>query len=109
MVRLPAGSSRRYSNSCRPEQAPERRIVARSGMCGGSRLTRPNPRRGRDIMRKLRGMMYRMDPVQIAVVGVGGWGKNLARNFHQLPDANLKYVCDLDQKKLDQGARQLPG
>ncbi len=50
-----------------------------------------------------------MEPVQIAVVGVGGWGKNLARNFHQLPDANLKYVCDLDQKKLDQLARQLPG
>ena len=50
-----------------------------------------------------------MNPVQIAVVGVGGWGKNLARNFHQLPDANLKYVCDLDQKKLDGVARQLPG
>ena len=50
-----------------------------------------------------------MDPVQIAVVGVGGWGKNLARNFHQLPDANLKYDCDLDQKKLDQVARLLPG
>ena len=50
-----------------------------------------------------------MDPVQIAVVGVGGWGKNLARNFHQLPDANLKYVCDLDQKKLDALARQVPG
>src|SRR4026208_2550767 len=54
-------------------------------------------------------MMIRMEPVQIAVAGVGGWGKNLARNFHQLPDANLKYVCDLDQKKLDQVARQLPG
>ena len=50
-----------------------------------------------------------MDPVQIAVVGVGGWGKNLARNFHQLPDANLRYVCDIDQAKLDLLARQLPG
>ncbi len=50
-----------------------------------------------------------MDPIQIAVVGVGGWGKNLARNFHQLPDANLRYVCDLDQGKLDALARQLPG
>src|SRR6185295_1002126 len=54
-------------------------------------------------------MMNRMDPVQIAVAGVGGWGKNLARNFHQLPDANLKYVCDLNQKQLDLLARQLPG
>lgn len=50
-----------------------------------------------------------MDPVQIAVVGVGSWGKNLARNFHQLPDANLRYVCDVDRAKLDQLARQLPG
>jgi predicted dehydrogenase len=50
-----------------------------------------------------------MDPVQVAVVGVGGWGKNLARNFHQLPDANLRYVCDVNQSKLDLLARQLPG
>jgi predicted dehydrogenase len=50
-----------------------------------------------------------MDPVRIAIVGVGGWGKNLARNFYQLPDADLRYVCDLDQAKLDQVARQLPG
>jgi predicted dehydrogenase len=50
-----------------------------------------------------------MDPVRVAVVGVGGWGKNLARNFHQLPDADLRYVCDIEQAKLDQIARQLPG
>ncbi len=50
-----------------------------------------------------------MDPVQVAVVGVGGWGKNLARNFHQLPDANLRYVCDLDLAKLESLTRQLPG
>jgi len=50
-----------------------------------------------------------MDPVQVAIVGVGGWGKNLARNFHQLPDAALRYVCDIDQAKLDGVARLLPG
>src|SRR3970040_1411667 len=50
-----------------------------------------------------------MDPVQIAIVVVGGWGKNLARNFHQLPDATLRYVCDIDQAKLDGVARLLPG
>jgi predicted dehydrogenase len=54
-------------------------------------------------------MISRMEPVQIAVAGVGGWGKNLARNFHQLAEARLRYVCDLDPKKLDQVARQLPG
>lgn len=46
--------------------------------------------------------------IEVAVVGIGGWGKNLARNYSQLPEANLRYVCDLDQKKLDQAARQYP-
>ena len=39
--------------------------------------------------------------VRVAVVGVGGWGKNLARNYSQIPDAKLRYLCDLDQEKLD--------
>jgi predicted dehydrogenase len=38
--------------------------------------------------------------INVAVVGVGGWGKNLARNYSQIPEANLKYICDLDEKKL---------
>jgi predicted dehydrogenase len=38
--------------------------------------------------------------VNVAVVGVGGWGKNLARNYSQIPEAHLKYICDLDEKKL---------
>ena len=40
------------------------------------------------------------DRISVAVVGVGGWGKNLARNYSQIPDARLKYLCDLDDKKL---------
>jgi predicted dehydrogenase len=32
----------------------------------------------------------------VAVIGAGHWGKNLVRNFAQLPDADLRYVCDLD-------------
>lgn len=47
--------------------------------------------------------------VEVAVVGIGGWGKNLARNYAQIPDANLRYICDLDQAKLDQSTRQHPG
>lgn len=38
--------------------------------------------------------------INVAVVGVGGWGKNLARNYYQIPEANLKYICDLDEGKL---------
>ncbi len=38
--------------------------------------------------------------VSVGVVGVGGWGKNLARNYSQMPDATLRYICDLDDKRL---------
>ena len=47
--------------------------------------------------------------IQIAVVGIGGWGKNLARNYFQIAEANLRYVCDLDEKKLAAAREQYPG
>ncbi len=40
-----------------------------------------------------------LEPIGVAVVGVGGWGKNLARNFAEIAQAHLKYVCDLDEKR----------
>lgn len=40
------------------------------------------------------------EKVNIGIVGVGSWGKNLARNYSQIPSANLRYLCDLDQSKL---------
>lgn len=46
--------------------------------------------------------------IQVAIVGAGNWGKNLARNYYQIPNCTLKYVCDLDQKKLEQIRAQLP-
>lgn len=47
--------------------------------------------------------------IQVAVVGVGGWGKNLARNYFQIAGCRLKYICDLDEKKLKQMLLQVPG
>src|SRR5262245_64712886 len=47
--------------------------------------------------------------VKLAVVGVGGWGKNLARNYYEIPGASLKYICDLDQNKLEALRLQLTG
>jgi len=47
--------------------------------------------------------------IEVAVIGVGGWGKNLARNYYQLPEANLRYICDLDPAKLEAMQRQYPG
>ena len=39
-------------------------------------------------------------PVNVAVVGAGHWGKNLVRNFANLPECRLAYVCDLDPNRL---------
>lgn len=49
------------------------------------------------------------DPISIAVVGVGAWGKNLARNFHQIPDASLRYLCDVHGARLGEQAQLYPG
>lgn len=47
--------------------------------------------------------------IEIAIAGVGGWGKNLARNYFQNPHCRLKTICDLDEKKLRQMQAQFPG
>jgi predicted dehydrogenase len=33
-------------------------------------------------------------PLRVAVVGLGYWGPNIARNFAALPDAELAWCCD---------------
>lgn len=39
-------------------------------------------------------------PVRVAVVGCGYWGPNLARNFHEIAEAELTACCDLDPRAL---------
>jgi predicted dehydrogenase len=39
--------------------------------------------------------------VKVGVIGLGYWGPKIARNFHELADAQLEWVCDLDQSRLD--------
>lgn len=48
-------------------------------------------------------------PINVAVVGCGYWGPNLIRNFSALPDCQVKYVCDLDAKRLAHMKRLYPG
>jgi predicted dehydrogenase len=36
-------------------------------------------------------------PITLACVGAGYWGKNLVRVFHGIPEVRLKLVCDLDE------------
>jgi predicted dehydrogenase len=40
------------------------------------------------------------DPVRIAVIGLGYWGPNIARVLHDLPDAEVVWVCDARTKAL---------
>lgn len=47
--------------------------------------------------------------IQIGCVGVGGWGKNLARNYYQIPNARLKYLCDLNEQRRAAMLAQCPG
>jgi predicted dehydrogenase len=39
------------------------------------------------------------DPVTVALVGLGYWGPNLARNFDDLPDAELAWLVDLEEER----------
>lgn len=46
--------------------------------------------------------------VNIGIVGCGYWGPKHIRNFHELAEANLVTVCDLDEDKLKQVRTQYP-
>ncbi len=50
-----------------------------------------------------------MKPIQVGVIGSGYWGPNLIRNFYEIPDADLKMVCDLRQERLDHIRSRYPG
>jgi predicted dehydrogenase len=42
----------------------------------------------------------------VGVVGLGYWGPNLVRNLYELPEADLRWGCDLDEERLiKQGLR----
>jgi len=48
-------------------------------------------------------------PVRVGVVGAGYWGPNLIRNFHEIPTADLKIVCDLRKERLEHIQARYPG
>ncbi|MDM8547725.1 Gfo/Idh/MocA family protein [Candidatus Venteria ishoeyi] len=41
------------------------------------------------------------EKITVAVVGCGYWGPNLIRNFNSLPGTTLKWIVDLDKKRLE--------
>ncbi len=48
-------------------------------------------------------------PLAVAVAGAGYWGKNLARCFAAMPQADLVAVCDSDPDVLDRMGKLYPG
>jgi predicted dehydrogenase len=49
-----------------------------------------------------------MERLRLGLIGYGYWGPNLARNFHQLPDAWLVACADSDTLRLAEIARLYP-
>jgi predicted dehydrogenase len=49
------------------------------------------------------------DPVRIGVAGLGYWGPNLARNFAQLPAAELRWCCDASEAARERALVSHPG
>lgn len=49
-----------------------------------------------------------MGTINVAVVGMGYWGPNLARNLAAVPGANLYAIADLREESLLQAGRQYP-
>ena len=45
---------------------------------------------------------------RLGLVGYGYWGPNLARNFHQLPEAWLVACADADAARLHEASRLYP-
>lgn len=49
-----------------------------------------------------------MSKVRIAVVGAGMWGKNHVRTLASMPDVALAAICDVDEGRRSEMARQYP-
>jgi predicted dehydrogenase len=48
-------------------------------------------------------------PLGVALVGYGYWGPNLLRNYMELPEADVKWVCDLRPEQLAKVGARFPG
>ena len=46
--------------------------------------------------------------VRIATVGLGYWGPNLVRALHDVPEAEVAWICDLDTSALAKMGRRYP-
>jgi predicted dehydrogenase len=49
-----------------------------------------------------------MDPLGVAVVGLGYWGPNLLRVLAERADVDVRWMCDLDEGRLERYGRRYP-
>lgn len=50
-----------------------------------------------------------METVNMGIIGVGGWGKNLLRSFSEIPAARVLWAADLVEERLREAAGKYPG
>ena len=50
-----------------------------------------------------------MNPMNVAVAGCGYWGPNLIRNLVSLPECRVKWVCDVEPKRVSHMKQLYPG
>src|SRR5262245_59493193 len=48
-------------------------------------------------------------PLTFGLVGLGYWGPNLLRVLADMPDAEVRWLCDLDPQRLERFGRRYPG
>ena len=48
-------------------------------------------------------------PLRVALIGYGYWGPNLLRNYMDMADAWVSWVCDQRPDVLEKSAAALPG
>ena len=49
-----------------------------------------------------------MKQTTVGVIGCGYWGPNLLRNFAENEAAQLRWLCDVDARRLETFARRYP-
>src|SRR5205807_350103 len=49
-----------------------------------------------------------MKPINVGVIGCGYWGPNLIRNFVDNDSAQLRWICDVDERRLTEMLRRCP-
>jgi predicted dehydrogenase len=47
-------------------------------------------------------------PISAGVVGLGYWGPNLLRGLLELPEVEVRHICDLDEERLAAFSRRYP-